>query len=109
VTPRTRHQGPNVLDADSLSVEVADGGSLKHAGYGGHQAWCCRWRWCWCWCYNGSRTRWRWCSNFKDVDELELEGGRDSSRLLGLGLGSGYAGLKGCEGSSEVGRSGGAS
>jgi hypothetical protein len=26
-----RHQGPDVLDADSLSVEVADGGSIKHA------------------------------------------------------------------------------
>jgi hypothetical protein len=25
------HQGPDVLDADSLSMEVADGGSLERA------------------------------------------------------------------------------
>jgi hypothetical protein len=94
------HQGSDVLDADNVSVEIADGGSLKHASYGGCWAWCCRW----CWCYSGSKMRWRWWSDSKDVDELELEGG-----LLGLGLGGGNAHLKGCEGSDEVSRSGGGS
>jgi hypothetical protein len=61
--------------------------------------------WCRCWCCNGSRTRWRWCSDSEDVGELELEGARDSSRLLGLG--GGDARLKGGEGSGEVGRRGG--
>jgi hypothetical protein len=70
------HQGPDVLDADSLSVEVVDGGGLKHASYGGRLPYC--------WCCNGSSMRWR-CS------ELELKGGRGSLRL------------KGCEGSDEVG------
>jgi hypothetical protein len=88
------HQGPDVLDADGLSVEVADGGSLECASYG------CRLPWCWC--CNSSRTRWR-CSDSEDGSELELEGGRGSSRLLGLGLGGGDAHLKVCEGSNEVG------
>jgi hypothetical protein len=51
-------------------------------------------------------VRWR-CSGSKDVSELELEGGRGNSSLLGFGLGSGDARLKGCEGSNEVGQSGG--
>jgi hypothetical protein len=38
---------------------------------------------------------------------LELEGGRDNSRLLGLGLGGGDTCLKGGEGSDLVGRRGG--
>jgi hypothetical protein len=50
------HQGSDVLDADNVSVEIADGGSLEHASYGGRWAWCCRW----CWCYSGSKMRWRW-------------------------------------------------
>jgi hypothetical protein len=41
----------------------------------------------------------------EDGSELELEGGRGSSRLLGLSLGDGEARLKGCEGSGEVNRS----
>jgi hypothetical protein len=89
------HQGPDVLDVDSLSVEVADGVSLKSASCGGRLPWCRRWRWCW----SGSTTRWR-CS------ELELEGGHGSSRLLGLVFGGGDAWLKGCEGNNEVGQSG---
>jgi hypothetical protein len=73
-----RHQGPDVLDANSLTVEVADGGSLERDNCGGCLPWCC------CWCCSSSRMRWR-CSNSEDGSELELEGGRDSSRLLGLG------------------------
>jgi hypothetical protein len=34
------HQGLDVPDADSLSVEVANGGSLEHASCGGHLPWC---------------------------------------------------------------------
>jgi hypothetical protein len=30
------HQGLDVQDANSLSVEVADGGSLEHTSCGGH-------------------------------------------------------------------------
>jgi hypothetical protein len=50
--------------------------------------------------------RWKWCSDAKDVGELELEGGCNSSRLLGLGIDGSNARLKGCEGSGEVGQSG---
>jgi hypothetical protein len=46
------HQGSDVLDADNLSMEVADGG-LKHASCGGHLPYCHRW----CWCCSSSRTR----------------------------------------------------
>jgi hypothetical protein len=84
------HRGPDVLDADSLSVYVADGGSLKRANCGGRLPWCCHW------CCSGSRTRWR-CNGSED--------GCDSSRLLGLG----DARLKGCKGSNEVGWSSGKS
>jgi hypothetical protein len=79
------HQGPDVLDADSLNVEVADGGSLACASCGGRLAWCCHWRRC----CSGSRVR--WCSDSENVDELELEGGCGSSRLLGLSFGGGNA------------------
>jgi hypothetical protein len=91
-----RHQGPNVLDAGSLSVEVADGGSLERADCGGRLPW--SHRRCW-WCHQcwRSRMRWKWCSDIKDVGELELEGSRSSSCPLGL------------EGSSEVDQSGGGS
>jgi hypothetical protein len=92
------HQGPDVLDADSLSVEVADGG-LERANCGGCLSWCHRR----CWCCIGSRTRWR-CSDSEDGSELELEDGRGSLRLLGLGLDGGDARLKGCKGSGEVRR-----
>jgi hypothetical protein len=88
------HQGPDVLDADR--------GSLKRASCGGRLPWCRHW----CWCWSGSRVRWR-CSGSEDVSELKLKGGRGSSSLLGLDLGGGDARLKGCEGSGEVGRSGG--
>jgi hypothetical protein len=44
-----------------------------------------------------------------DVSELELEGGRGNSSLLGLGLDGGDAHLMDCEGSGKVGRSGGSS
>jgi hypothetical protein len=37
------HQGPDVVDVDSLSVEVADGGSLERANSGGLLPYCCRW------------------------------------------------------------------
>jgi hypothetical protein len=53
-----------------------------------------------------SRARW-WCSDSEDISELELEGGRSSSRLLGLSLGGGDTHLKSYEGSGEVGRSSG--
>jgi hypothetical protein len=85
-------------------VEVADRGSLKRASYEGRVSWCCRWRYC----SSGSRAMWRY-SDSEDVSELELEGGRDSSCLLGLDLGGGDAHLKGCECCNEVGRSGGGS
>jgi hypothetical protein len=38
-----RHQGPDVLDVDSLSVEVADRGSLECTIYVGYLPWCHRW------------------------------------------------------------------
>jgi hypothetical protein len=85
-----RQQGPDVLDVDSLGMEVADGGSLERASYGGHLLWCRHWRRC----CRRSRTRWRCCCS-EDGDNLELEGGRSSSRLLGLNLDGGDARLKG--------------
>jgi hypothetical protein len=99
-------EGPNVLNADSLSVEVADGGSLKRARYGGCLPWCRRWHWCW----SGSRARWR-CSDSEDVSELELKVDRGVSSLLGLslGLGGGDECLKGCDSSKEIGQTGGGS
>jgi hypothetical protein len=51
--------------------------------------------------------RWKWSSDAEDVGELELEGGRSNSCLLGLGLDDSNACLEGCEGSDEVGWSGG--
>jgi hypothetical protein len=51
--------------------------------------------------------RWRWCSDAEDVSEMELEGGRSSSRLLDLSLGGSDARLEGYEGSNEVGGSDG--
>jgi hypothetical protein len=102
-TEDDEHQGLDVLDAASLSVEVADGGSLERASCGGRLPWCR----CWRWCCSGSRMRWRWCNHSEDVSELELEGGRGSSLLLGHELDGGDACLKGCEGSGEVGQSGG--
>jgi hypothetical protein len=74
------HQGLDALDVDGLSVEVADGGSLERASCEGCLPWCR--------CCSGSRTRWR-CIDSEDSSELELEGGRGSSRLLGLGLSGG--------------------
>jgi hypothetical protein len=100
------HQGSDVLDVDSLSMEVVDGGSLEHASCGGRLPLCRHW----CWCWSDSRVRWRCrCSDSEHVSELELEGGHDSSHLLGLGLCGGDVCLKSCEGSGEVGRSGGGS
>jgi hypothetical protein len=102
------HQGPDVLDANSLSMEVAIGGGVEHASGGARLTYCRHWCWCWCrrwcWCYSCSRMRWR-CSDSEDGSKLELEGG--SSHLLGLDLGGGDVHLKGCEGSGEVDRSSG--
>jgi hypothetical protein len=53
--------------------------------------------------------KWRWCSDSENISELELEGGHGSLRLLNLRLGGGDALLKDCEGSGEVGWSGGGS
>jgi hypothetical protein len=35
------HQGSDVLDADSLSMEVADGGNLERVSCRGCLPWCC--------------------------------------------------------------------
>jgi hypothetical protein len=105
------HQGLNVLDVDSLSMEVADGGSLECASCGDHLPWCRRWRW-WCrrcWCYSGIWTRWKWYSDVEDVGELELDSGCGSSRQLGLGLDGGNMRLDGGEGIDQADRRGGIS
>jgi hypothetical protein len=44
--------------------------------------------------------RWAWCSDTKDIGELELEGDRNGSGLLGLN--SGNVHLEGDEGSDQV-------
>jgi hypothetical protein len=44
--------------------------------------------------------RWAWCSDTKDISELELEGDRNGSGLLGLN--SGNVHLEGSEGSDQV-------
>jgi hypothetical protein len=92
-----RLQRLNTLDVSNLSMEVADGGSLECVNCGGRLPWSHR-----CRC---TRTS----SDAKDVGELELEGGCNSSRLLGLDLGDSDAHLEGCEGSGEVDRSAGGS
>jgi hypothetical protein len=70
-----RHHGSDVLDVDSLSMEVADGG-LEGACCGGLLSWC---RHRCCWCCNSTKTRWR-CSDSEDGSELELEGGCRAAR-----------------------------
>jgi hypothetical protein len=45
------HQGLDVLDADSVSMEVASEGSHEHVSCGGRLPLCRRW------CWSGSRSR----------------------------------------------------
>jgi hypothetical protein len=94
------NQGPKLLDASSLGVEAGDSEGLKRVTDDrkeGHRR------------CNVSKTRhqqWR-----RDTDDLKLESGSGSLRLLSL-LGGGGAltkGLEGDEGCGQVGCSNGGS